>query len=109
MGWMSSLLRLMGRKRLKSLLDKPRGFSILVHMNDEEVIEIETTEVSFQCPLCKGLLTKAFGNQLYPGDPKYGVTLWCRNRECPSKEVQGWGKNTPAAFHVIEQKFSGRR
>lgn len=77
-------------------------------MNDE-LTEIETTEVSFRCPLCKGGLTKAFGNQMYPGDPKHGVTLWCRNKECPSKEVMGWGKTSPAAFHVIEQKFTGKR
>lgn len=62
-----------------------------------------------KCPLCDAVLKVAFGNQIHPGDRKFGINLYCDNKSCPSKEVAGHGKNEAAAMFVIEQKFKKNR
>jgi len=38
-------------------------------------------------------------------DPTNGVTLYCRNRQCPSQEVAGHGDNAKAAYRIVLEKF----
>ena len=56
----------------------------------------------YKCPLCKAPLASTPGTQL---DPTNGVTLYCRNRQCPSQEVAGHGDNAKAAYRVVLEKF----
>lgn len=59
----------------------------------------------FKCPLCQAALAVMPGESLHPGDPKYGVSVWCPSSACPAQEVSGHGDNAKEAFEVITHKF----
>lgn len=59
------------------------------------------------CPVCEAELVSMAGNQLYPGDKNYGVTLWCPSGACPAQEVSGHGDTVKEAFEVITHRFKG--
>ena len=61
--------------------------------------------MNFNCPLCQSVLREQVGNQMFPGDPKYGITLECGNLKCPAQEVFGHAKNANEAFEIIQQKY----
>ena len=59
----------------------------------------------FLCPICRGPLDAQDGNQLHPGNPDYGVTVYCPSRACPAQEVAGHHTTLDKAFRVIKEKF----
>ena len=61
----------------------------------------------FPCPCCKVELTQEFGaGTLHVGDPQFGITLFCANKECKI-EVMGHttGKKAEEAYEVITDRF----
>ena len=65
--------------------------------------------MKFECPICKGELMEQAGNQINPGDEKYGITVYCPHVTCPAKEVSGHGKTSVDAFNIIQEKFNKRK
>jgi hypothetical protein len=64
--------------------------------------------MKYICPVCESELSEFLGHQMHPGNPAYGVTLYCPSRTCPAQEVSGHGDNVKGAWSVIQQKFVGR-
>lgn len=62
--------------------------------------------MNYNCPICGVELTEQMGNQVFPGDPKHGVTLSCRNPNCSAAEVSGHGKDGAAAYEIVLLKFN---
>jgi hypothetical protein len=60
--------------------------------------------MKYKCPSCKEELIEMAGEGVHPGNRDYGVLLECQNLLCPSKEVQGHGKNAQGAYEVIMSK-----
>jgi hypothetical protein len=60
----------------------------------------------FNCPFCKTPLTEIAGNQMHPGDAKYGVVLYCAAPKavCEAAEVMGHGDKAKDAFEVIKSR-----
>ncbi len=63
--------------------------------------------MKYSCPMCGAELVESFGNQVFPGDRKHGVTLTCPSYTCPAQEVMGHGDNAKEAFEVITHKYKG--
>jgi len=61
--------------------------------------------MNYNCPICGVTLTEQMGNQVFPGDPKHGVTLSCRNPNCSAAEVSGHGKDAKEANEIVGLKF----
>ncbi len=57
------------------------------------------------CPVCSGQMRETVGNQVHPGDPKFGVGVLCPSWECPAQEVAGHGHNLASAYEVVLDKF----
>ena len=68
-------------------------------------------ENDFLCPICGAGLAQMVGDIMYKGNPDYGVTVWCPNQDCKSKEgipcqeVMGHGTNAKNAFDIIQERF----
>jgi hypothetical protein len=62
-------------------------------------------ETKYPCPVCKVNLHWEFGEQIHPGNPEYGVMVFCRNKECRAEEVMGHGKNEKEAFEIVTDRF----
>jgi len=60
--------------------------------------------MKYKCPSCQEELFEMVGESIHPNNPAYGIMLECQNLLCPSKEVQGHGKNAQAAYDVIMSK-----
>ena len=61
--------------------------------------------MKFNCPICDAELKGSDGNQIHPGNDKYGVMLHCPNKGCTAEEVMGHGDNLKQAFEVIFHKY----
>ena len=61
--------------------------------------------MKYNCPLCNAELVESLGNQVFPGDKRYGVMLFCPSHACPAQEVMGHGDNAKEAFEVITHKY----
>jgi hypothetical protein len=72
-----------------------------------------TEQTDYCCPCCFEQLTQAFGNQLNPGNEKYGVMLYCEKGDPTGRthpqEVAGHGKTVKDAYDVILAKFTGAK
>lgn len=66
-------------------------------------------QTSYCCPVCVTPLLKVFGENIHPNDPKFGITLFCLERNCGAAEVKGHGKSETIAYNVILSKFTGTR
>lgn len=64
--------------------------------------------MNYPCPLCQQELTELFGESVHPNDIAYGVTLTCKNIQCPAQEVSGHGKSAKEAFGIVQDKFMRR-
>jgi len=64
--------------------------------------------MKYNCPVCQVEMQEQAGSFLYPGDPKFGVTLFCRNVGCSAQEVAGHGDNVKDAWKVVQEKFITR-
>lgn len=62
-----------------------------------------------RCPLCQSAMWKSYGTQVFPNNPDHGVSLSCRNWNCPAQEVAGHGKNEERAYEIVLAKFTGSR
>ena len=60
---------------------------------------------SFKCPVCNEFLSAEFGTQINPGNPAFGIVVFCRNKECRAEEVMGHGKNEKEAFEIVTDRF----
>lgn len=65
--------------------------------------------MKYNCPMCQSEMVTSQGDSMHPGNPNYGVTLFCPSHACPAQEVMGHGDNEEKAFKVIQQKFMGGR
>lgn len=63
------------------------------------------------CPLCQTPLAEIAGHAIHPGDPAYGLTLYCpaARNVCPAQEVMGHGDNAKGAYQVIQDKFNKKK
>jgi len=61
--------------------------------------------MKFNCPICNGELKESNGNQLHPGNDKYGVMLYCPDKDCTAEEVMGHGDNWKQAYDIIIHKY----
>jgi hypothetical protein len=61
------------------------------------------------CPVCNQPLSEQPGNQIHPGDPKFGMTVYCANPKCSAAEVAGHGSTSKEAFSIVNQKFEKRK
>jgi hypothetical protein len=57
------------------------------------------------CPVCNAPLAQMPGNQMHPGDPEHGWTVWCPATACPPQEVAGHGNTVKAAYEIVKQRF----
>ena len=57
------------------------------------------------CPHCGVPLSTQQGDTIHPGDPAYGISVYCANITCGPQEVAGHGDNIPQAFRVIQEKY----
>jgi len=64
-------------------------------------------ETSYKCPVCQGPMSAEAGDFLHPGDPKFGMYVFCPSLTCPAQEVAGHGRNEKDAFEVVTDKFKG--
>jgi len=63
----------------------------------------------YNCPLCGKEMTSVDGESIHLGNTKYGVTIFCHNKECPAQEVSGHGNNLKDAYEVVIHKFGKLR
>lgn len=64
--------------------------------------------MSQSCPICKGPLASVPGTQMNPGDPAYGVTVYCPTQGC-SMQDWGHGKTELGALDVFLQKATVKK
>lgn len=69
---------------------------------------MKTKEIDFKCPICSGDMTVVPGDVMHPGDPKFGITVFCPVLTCPAQEVSGHGDNAKEAYEVVVHKFQRR-
>lgn len=70
-------------------------------------------ETDYCCPICDAQLQRIFGNQMFPNNPAYGVTLFCMNGDPSGKahpqEVSGHSKTEKDAYNIILAKFTNAK
>lgn len=69
----------------------------------------ESSNKNHNCPVCKTELKTQFGNQLHPDDDKFGITMYCPNKQCTAQEVAGHANKIEDAYQVILDKFPKRK
>lgn len=63
--------------------------------------------MKFPCPICQKELTSEFGQgQLNSGNPEFGITLFCNEKDCKI-EVFGHtsSKKPEEAYEIIKDRF----
>lgn len=88
-------------------------------MKKKQEIPKPEQSTEYCCPICNKPLSIQYGNQMYPGNKDYGVTLFCIGGDPDAKkhpqEVSGHGNGRSDdsmlknAYSVLQARFCGMK